>query len=855
MAHEPLSTPVKPPAPPGGMFFDSPALSTSKSAAAAGREMPSGTPQGGTSERRGRRGHGRKKEGEGRQGLDASATSEVPLKPSGSGRSVFDSPVTLPKRSQPSTPSGAKRQDPASSLKPNGRSVFEVPGPLASTKPDAPRKKSAPRKKTKGPKGAVVATSSDQVAVSPEDEAESWYRSATLEDVLDELSSRFIACLSEEELASPERTCFQIEQAHWFYEDFIRDAAPSLPPFRLRSFCKRFMSHSPLLKSRWGSDAEGELAFERFVAYKKRVPVCGIIMLNESWTKTVLVKGWKANSSWGWPKGKMNNDEPKHLCAIREVEEETGYNCGNLLNKEDYIHLSLGEQEVTLFVVPGVPEDTVFEPLARKEISAIDWFDLNELPAWRRRRRNARAVKYFMITPFVPYLKEWIHNSSPTTLVESSSETDEAAEDTVHVDSESNIKKTDGTDIAYQESLMHEQPITSHINGQPSVIDDLFSKFTIASEKKEAADGARARQLMEESKADPAMQVILQKLMSHGRKDVNADADKATPVQERSSSADSTLGKQQALMNKLMSSLGATPVMSPAPVSTLGDPSTPSKQSAVLFNTDLDPPVHHPYSAVNDGGFPVPTHNPALAALNGHVHPAFPPSQFTGPPHPPSPHFEHAQQPHGMSHLTANLLNVLTPPRPASTVNTAYPNHYNQPSAGNSSVSNPMLGTYMPTNGYGQNGPPASPAGPQANPQNPLLSILSPQQSNMQPAQTQPQSNQFSHLPGPIQLPLQPGMAELNRILPYQALPIRSMEAEMGQVMHHQPPLQFQQMHPTQALSPPRHPASTAQAHQLLSLLNPKEHVPVKSPSMSSAKTADGLLALLVGNNQQGAGS
>jgi hypothetical protein len=41
------------------------------------------------------------------------------------------------------------------------------------------------------------------------------------------------------------------------------------------------MSHSPLLKSRWGSDAEGELAFERFVAYKKRVPVCGIVMLNE----------------------------------------------------------------------------------------------------------------------------------------------------------------------------------------------------------------------------------------------------------------------------------------------------------------------------------------------------------------------------------------------------------------------------------------------------------------------------------------------------------------------------------------------------------------------------------------------
>lgn len=361
--------------------------------------------------------------------------------------------------------------------------------------------------------------------------------------------------------------------------------------------------------------------------------------------------------------------------------------------------------------------------------------------------------------------------------------------------------------------------------------------------------------MMEDSKADPAMQAILQKLMSHGRKEPGADAEKAAPTQERFDPVDTKLGKQQALMNKLMSSLGAPPVdMTPQ-----RDPSTPSKQPAVPFNTDQNHPVHHPYSAINDGGFPVPTHNPALAALNGHIHPTFPPSQFNDQ-HPPSPHFEHAQH-HGMSHLTANLLNVLTPPRPANIGNVQYPNHHTLPTSGNPPSSTPIQGlSYMPTNAYGQNGP-MSPPGSQANQQNPLLSLLSPQQSNMQPAQPQPQpqpqpqSNQFSHLPGPIQLPLQPGMPELNRILPYQALPVRSMEAEMGQVMHHQPPPQFQQMHPAQALSPPRHPASTAQAHQLLSLLNPREHVPVKSPPMSSAKTADGLLALLVGNNQQGAGS
>jgi hypothetical protein len=429
---------------------------------------------------------------------------------------------------------------------------------------------------------------------------------------------------------------------------------------------------------------------------------------------------------------------------------------------------------------------------------------------------------------------------------ETDEETEEDTDDAVHVDHHHPEHVPDtAIDLALEEPTERPDPITSHVDGQPSVIDDLFSKFTVASEKKEAKHGAEARQMMEESKADPAMQAILQKLMSHGRRDPQQVAEQPAPTQVPSVPADSKVGKQQALMDKLMSSLGATPVKSPAPSHVQQDPSTPSKHPAMPFNADQNPPAHHPYSAINDAGFPMPTHNPALAALNGHVHPAFPGGQYNGP-HPPSPHFGQAQQ-HGLSHLTANLLNVLTPPRPDAAQQ--YHNHYTQPNASGAPQSNPMH-TYQ-VNGFGPN-PPSNPQFGSANQQNPLLSILSPQRTNMQPAQ--PPSNQFNHLPGPIQLPLQPGMPELNRILPYQSLPVRSMEADMGQVLHHQLPPQFQQMHPSHALSPPHHPASTAQAHQLLSLLNPREHVHVKSPPMSSAKTADGLLALLVGNNQQGGG-
>ena len=62
-----------------------------------------------------------------------------------------------------------------------------------------------------------------------------------------------------------------------------------------------------------------ERLFESFREYKSKVPVCGGILLNKSMTKCVLVKGWSKSSSWSFPRGKINQDEPEVLCAIREV--------------------------------------------------------------------------------------------------------------------------------------------------------------------------------------------------------------------------------------------------------------------------------------------------------------------------------------------------------------------------------------------------------------------------------------------------------------------------------------------------------------------------------------------------------
>ncbi|KAF9996463.1 mRNA-decapping enzyme subunit 2 [Entomortierella chlamydospora] len=248
------------------------------------------------------------------------------------------------------------------------------------------------------------------------------WTTATFDEVLDDLSSRFIINVPDEELASVERICFQIEQAHWFYEDFVREQNPALPSFNLKNFCAKFFQHCPLLHE-WSN--EHETAFANFMEYKIRVPVCGAIILNEAMDKCILVKGWTARSGWGFPKGKINKDEPDTLCAVREVWEETGYDVADRIRDEDFVEQTIKDQRIRLYIIKGVPEDTVFEPQTRKEISKIEWHYIAELPTSRpkpsdkgthsgkesgteRASGPKGSSRYYMVTPFVHKLKSWI---------------------------------------------------------------------------------------------------------------------------------------------------------------------------------------------------------------------------------------------------------------------------------------------------------------------------------------------------------------------------------------------------------------------------------------------------------------
>ncbi|KAJ1734138.1 mRNA-decapping enzyme subunit 2 [Coemansia sp. Benny D160-2] len=185
----------------------------------------------------------------------------------------------------------------------------------------------------------------------------------------------------------------------------------------LKTFAGRMFKHCPLL-SQWAHDSE--TAYQTFLDYKFKVPVCGAIILNPALNKVLLVKGWNSRASWGFPRGKINKDEPEWQCAQREVIEETGFDILPYLVEKHRIEITQMDQKVVLYIITGISESTEFVPTTRKEISQVQWHRIEDLPCGGKSDRiqsnNYQASKspadkehrYYLIKPFIRKIKTWV---------------------------------------------------------------------------------------------------------------------------------------------------------------------------------------------------------------------------------------------------------------------------------------------------------------------------------------------------------------------------------------------------------------------------------------------------------------
>ncbi|CAN7141172.1 unnamed protein product [Brassica rapa subsp. narinosa] len=225
-------------------------------------------------------------------------------------------------------------------------------------------------------------------------------------ELLDDLCSRFVLNVPEEDQQSFERILFLVEYAYRYYEANAVENDPTLKSLSLKEFTSLLFNSCDVLRP-YVSNVDD--IFKDFTSYKCRVPVTGAIILDETYERCLLVKGWKG-SSWSFPRGEKSKDEEDYACAIREVLEETGFDVSKLLKKEEYIEFTFRQQRVRLYVVAGVADDTSFAPLTKKGISEIAWHPLDHLqPASNEVITHGVAgLKLYMVAPFLASLKSWI---------------------------------------------------------------------------------------------------------------------------------------------------------------------------------------------------------------------------------------------------------------------------------------------------------------------------------------------------------------------------------------------------------------------------------------------------------------
>lgn len=97
----------------------------------------------------------------------------------------------------------------------------------------------------------------------------------------------------------------------------------------------------------------------------------------------LLVQTFCSKGLWGFPKGKIEENEEPHHCAIREVLEETSYNISPFINRDWYVE---GEWKnansigfTGLFIIHNVPMETRFKSTTEGEIKCFKWFRLSDL--------------------------------------------------------------------------------------------------------------------------------------------------------------------------------------------------------------------------------------------------------------------------------------------------------------------------------------------------------------------------------------------------------------------------------------------------------------------------------------------
>ena len=202
---------------------------------------------------------------------------------------------------------------------------------------------------------------------------------------------KFIILYSNEYYNYNKWRIFQrLQEAYWWYKDiWVAEKKHPADIISFATFIDNIKIFINIKKPRLVQFFENINAkIPEWIEHSKTTPVYGAICLSSDLKYCLMINEIKG-TYWGFPKGKIEEEETFIDGACREVAEEIGLNIIPYVNSSTYIiKVNFNNIEYTYYIVHNIPWNVRLKPLKNNEIKKIAWIPINSLSNWKNNAIN-----------------------------------------------------------------------------------------------------------------------------------------------------------------------------------------------------------------------------------------------------------------------------------------------------------------------------------------------------------------------------------------------------------------------------------------------------------------------------------
>lgn len=242
---------------------------------------------------------------------------------------------------------------------------------------------------------------------------------------IEDAGVRYFINVPDEDISTPARLMFVLEEAFWFYYDYLcafsqtKNYASNFKKFlvlvvkycpQITYFAKASQANSKDDKNKGWTERDIDDALTQFREYKSTIPVRGCCILNEQLDSILLVQD-ATSKTWSFPRGKIGKDEDDVKCAIRECFEETGLDLAENIRPDKYMNTNMQGKQIRIYFCTDVAMNVVekFKPMSTYEIKDMKWFSVKSL----KKLHGTKSKRHtFLVNALIFKISKFVNEES-----------------------------------------------------------------------------------------------------------------------------------------------------------------------------------------------------------------------------------------------------------------------------------------------------------------------------------------------------------------------------------------------------------------------------------------------------------